>query len=131
MMAATRLVGCARANGSSSNFRFSRNWIVLSLGAVSSSVAAATAWPYASPIHQRLMLATTSRPSTGVPSWNTRPSRSVISHSFPSSDTVWPSSICGCGTPSASSANSVSNTIITWLRVTKAATIGSSSARSA
>ena len=85
------------ASGSSGNGFFSRNWMVLSSGADSSSVAASSAWPNASRLPQRWMLATQSRASTGSPSWNFSPSRSVSFHSLPSFSMVWPATICGDG----------------------------------
>ena len=82
--------------------------MVLSSLAASSSVAASKAWPNASALPQRWMLATASRASTGVRSWNSKPSRSRNVQVRPSADTSCPASICGCGTPAASSANRVS-----------------------
>ena len=126
------LVVTASASASSGNGFFSRKRICLSDGADTSSVAARSTPPNPSRCHQRWMLATQSRASTGVPSWNFSPSRSVMSHCLPSAPTVWPAAICGCGWKLLSWPYSVSNTRCAWLRVTSAVVhTGSSVARSA
>ena len=71
--------------------------MVLSSAAPISSVAAISAWPKPSRAPQRLMLATQSRASTLVPSWNFSPWRSVMRQVLPSSSVTAPSAICGCG----------------------------------
>ncbi len=58
----------ASASGNSGNGYFSRNRMVLSSMALSSSVAASSAWPNPSRAPQRLMLATQSRANTLVSS---------------------------------------------------------------
>ncbi len=58
--------------------------MVLSSGALISSVAASSAWPNPSRAPQRLMLAAQSRASTLVPSWNIRSGRSVMRQVLPS-----------------------------------------------
>ena len=88
MITAMMLVGLASAIGKSGNGRFSRTVSVLSAGAASSSVAASRAWPKASIVPQRWMLATASRASTGVPSWNSSPSRNISVQSLPSASTL-------------------------------------------
>lgn len=60
------------ASGSSGNGYFRRNTNVRSSVADRSSRAANSAWPKLSRTAQRLMLATASRASTGVLSWNIR-----------------------------------------------------------
>jgi hypothetical protein len=52
-------------------------------------------WPMASRLPQRASEATTSSPVTGLPSWNSRPSRSVKLHCFLSALTDHLSTICG------------------------------------
>ncbi len=84
------------ASGSSGNGRFRRKRDGLVVGADSSSVAASSACPNASRLPQRWMLATQSRASTGVPSWNFSPSRSVSRQDLPSGSVVKPATICGC-----------------------------------
>ena len=79
-------------------------------------MAAISAWPNASRLPQRPTLATQSRASTGVPSWNLRLSRSVSRQVFPSASVVNPSTICGCALNAPSCPNSVSNTTKPWLR---------------
>ena len=91
------VVGLLSAWGSSGNGLFSRNWMVRSSGAESSSVAAISAPPNASRFAQRRMLATQSRAVTRSPSCQSNPGRSVSFHSLPSFSTTWPSSICGDG----------------------------------
>src|ERR1700692_33772 len=73
-------VALPRASGSKGNGRFSRNVIVLSSGADSSSVRAISACPSGSRTPQRRMLATQSRASTFCPSWKTT---AIIFHSLP------------------------------------------------
>ena len=51
----------------------------------------------ASRLSQRRSEATQSRASTGVPSWNTKPSRRRMVQRRPSLSMTWPSTICGCG----------------------------------
>ncbi len=51
--------------------------------------------PIASRLPQRAIEATTSSPVTGLPSWNSSPSRSVKVHSRLSGLTVHLSTICG------------------------------------
>ena len=126
MMAAMVLVGWARASGRRGNGRFKRMRMVRSSGAVISSVARARAWPKASATHQRRMEAAASRARTGVPSWKVMPGRRVRVQRRPSSEVVKPSSIWGWARPASSMANRVSNTMRTWLRVTKALVAGSS-----
>src|SRR5215469_5990367 len=58
------------ASGNRANGFFSRNTIVRSSNADSSSVRCINVWPNVSRTPQRLMLATQSRASTLVPSWN-------------------------------------------------------------
>ena len=106
------------ASGSNGNARFSRNWMVLSSGAESSSVTAISACPKLSRLPQRCRLATQSRASTGVPSWNFNPSRNVSRHTLPSLSVTAPCTICGCARNCASEPYSVSNTMNPWLRVT-------------
>ncbi|CKS91924.1 Uncharacterised protein [Mycobacterium tuberculosis] len=60
---------------------------------------------------QRLMEATTSSLVTGLPSWNSRPSRSVKVQVLLSGDTFHLSTICGLMWPSRSVAKSVSYTM--------------------
>ena len=105
------VVGLPNACGSSGNGFFSLNWIVLSSGAESSSVAAISAPPNASRAAQRLMLATQSRANTLSPSCQTNPSRNVSVQSLPSFSTKWPASICGEEVNVPSWPYSVSNTM--------------------
>ena len=100
-------------NGLCSRMRKAR-----SLSATTSAVAAPSTRPNESRAIQRRMLATASRASTGVPSWNISPSRSVKRQVAPSSSTLCPAAICGCGRDCASSPYSVSNTRNPWFRVT-------------
>ena len=113
-------VFCVLANafGSAANGFFMRQTSVLSSVASSASSRSATVWPIASRFIQRRNEATQSRASTGVPSWNSKPSRSRIVQRRPLSSTRWPSSICGFGSSFSSRPNSVSNTIAAALRVT-------------
>ena len=52
-------------------------------------------WPIASRLPQRSIEAITSSPVTGLPSWNSRPGRSVKVHRRLSGLTVHVSTICG------------------------------------
>ena len=106
------------ASGKSGKGCFRRNTMVVSSGAESSLVAAISAWPNASRLPQRVMLATQSRASTGVPSWNFRPGRRPSRHSVESSFFTAPLTICGRGRKRPSRPYSVSNTAKPWLRVT-------------
>ena len=106
-----------KAADSSGNGRFSRITMVLSSGALISSVTAATDRPKLSRRPQRVMEATTSRPRTGSPSWNFSPSRRVSFQVLPSFSTTCPSSICGDTWALLSVPHSVSYAIIAWLRV--------------
>ena len=99
------------ASGNCGNGRLSRKRIVLSSGALSSSVASISAWPNASRTPQRLMLATQSRASTGVPSWNLSPVRRPSRHSRLSGLRTAPATICGVARNFASRPYSVSNTM--------------------
>jgi hypothetical protein len=120
------------AVGSRPNFDFSRIRMVLSSGADISSVRAASAWPSASRLLARATEATMSRASTGLPSWNFSPSRSLPSQVRPSAESVAPDSICGCGLPPLSRPYGVSNTASEMLRVMSAVVhTGSSEAGSA
>ena len=92
----------ASASGSSGNGRIRRNTMLRSSGADTSAVAAISADPNASRTAQRRTLATQSRASTGVPSWNRSPSRSVSRHSNPSASTTCPATICGRATKDSS-----------------------------
>ena len=76
------------AAGKSANGFFRRNWISRSEIALSSSVAPCKPAPKVSRFIQRLIEATASRARTGSPSWNFRPSRSLSTHVFLSSETV-------------------------------------------
>ena len=84
MMTGMKAVNFDSAVGSSGNGFFSRKRIEVSSGALISSVAAISAWPNASRLPQRCRLATQSRPSTGVLSWNISPGRSLIVQVLPS-----------------------------------------------
>ena len=113
-------VGEDMASSRKGKGRFRRMSRVRSSAASQASIAGATTWPSVSTADQRRMLAAQSLASTGVPSWKRRPSRSRMVHRRPSSDTVWPSAICGRGTSPLSTANSVSKTRAAWARVTLA-----------
>ena len=86
----------ASAFGSRANGFFSLKRITLSDGADSSSVRYISVPPNGLRLPKRCIVATQSRASTGVPSWNISPSRNVRSHCLPSSLITWPSTICGC-----------------------------------
>ena len=64
--------------------------------------------PMASRLPQRCRLAMTSSPVTGLPSWNSRPLRSLKVHSRLSGLSVQLSTICGLTLPFSSVPNSVS-----------------------
>jgi len=106
-------LGCVFASAVSSggNAVLSRNTSVRSSSASSVSRRPATVWPSPSRFIQRRSDATQSRDSTGVPSWNTSLGRSLIVQRRPSSSTVCPSAICGCGVSASSVPNRVSNTM--------------------
>jgi hypothetical protein len=91
--------GCTfeRKCASSGNGFFNRQTKVRSSGASIAATRALNVSLTASRLSQRCSEATQSRASTGVPSWNTSPSRSFIVQRLPSSSIVWPSIICGCG----------------------------------
>ena len=86
--------------------------IVLSSTATISSERWITRFSSGSRCPPRWIEATQSRASTGVPSWNFNPSRSVSVYCLPSFSTFSPASICNCGCNFASSPYSVSNTAI-------------------
>ena len=75
-------------------------------------------WPIVSRTIQRARLATTSLLSTGSPSWNLRPGRSLMVQTLLSGLTSWPSAICGFGVMVLSMPNSVSQTSRLALRTT-------------
>ncbi len=95
MMKGTLLPDLPSASGSSANGALSLKTMVRSSPAERLSVAAISAWPKLSRLPQRSMLATQSRASTGVPSWNFSPSRSAIFQVLPSSSVTAPAAICG------------------------------------
>jgi len=74
---------------------FMRSRTLRSSTASMASAAASRVCPNDSRDAQRSTLATTSRASTGSPSWNRSPGRSRNVQMRPSS-TPWPSTICGC-----------------------------------
>jgi hypothetical protein len=81
---------------------------VFASGASQDAVLCASTPPKVSRLAQRFSEATTSALVTGLPSWNSRPSRSLkvqVSESF---ETPQVSTICGLILPSASVPNSVS-----------------------
>jgi hypothetical protein len=84
---------------------------------ISSSVALMR-WPMESRTIQRARLATTSFDSTGSPSWNFRPGRSLKVHTLKSGLTSCPSAICGFGTTLLSIPYSVSQISRLALRTT-------------
>ena len=132
MMTGVVAVLPANASGKYGNGRFRRKRIVRSPVASISSIAASNAWPKPSRAPKRRTLGTTSRPSTGVPSWKRRPSRSVSVQTLPSCSTLCPATICGWGVKVSSRPYSVSNTKRAWFRVGRAVVqTGSRTARSA
>lgn len=88
---------CASASTTTPIGRLSRMRKLRSSGLSMRSVKPSRAWPKLSRAPQRLIEATQSTPRTGVPSWNFRPSRRRKDHVRLSSETVWPSTICGVG----------------------------------
>ena len=87
----------ASAAGNCGNGDLRRNTMVRSSGAAISSVTAIMVWPKVSRTAKRRMEATQSRARTGVSSWNSRPSRSVMRQVRPSFSMLWPATIWGCG----------------------------------
>jgi hypothetical protein len=81
---------------------------VFASGASMRSTKLISFWPIASRLPQRAIEAATSSPVTGLPSWNSRPSRSVKVHRRWSGLTVHLSTICGCTRLFSSVPNSVS-----------------------
>ena len=80
----------ASASGKSGKLRLRRKRIVRSSGAESSSVAAISAWPMLSRAQNWLMLATQSRASTGVPSWNAQAgAQPAVVQGLPSFSIAW------------------------------------------
>ena len=73
----------------------SRIWKVLGSTAFISLTLVHSIWPSGSRTAQRLSEGTTSSDVTGVPSWNSSPSRRVKVQVSLSSDTVHLSTICG------------------------------------
>ena len=98
------------ADSSRRNGRLVRMRMLRSSGAVNSAICSSTEMPNTSRAPQRLMLATTSRPSTGVLSWNFSPSRRVMVQSVKSAFHTAPSAICGWIWKLLSVPNSVSKT---------------------
>ena len=105
--------------------------MVRSVGAEISSTTDINEIANVSRTPQRLIDATTSRPRTGVLSWNFSPSRRVMVQSFASASTTTPSAICGCACICSSMPNSVSNSKKACVRVGAAVlAIGSSTGMS-
>jgi hypothetical protein len=91
--------------------RFSRISKSRSAGATISSTIRMMVWPIVSRAPQRLIEAAQSTPRTGVPSWNSRPSRSRKRQTRPSSETSCDATICGFGRNRVSTPNRVSYTM--------------------
>jgi hypothetical protein len=89
-------------SSSGGNGRVSLIWMVLSSAAVMPSTERIMICAAESRAAQRWIEATQSCARTGVPSWNLRPSRSLMRQVRLSSLTVWPSAICGFGRNCAS-----------------------------
>ena len=83
-------------------------WKVLGSIAFTSATLANSIWPSGSRTAQRLSEGTTSSDVTGVPSWNSSPSRRVKVQVSLSSEVVHLSTICGLISRLPSVANSVS-----------------------
>ncbi len=107
----TKTLRAASANSICLNGCLSTIWKRLSSSAFMATVMPAMVWPNGSFCDQRLSEATASAARTGVPSWNSSPSRSVIVQVRSSAETSARSAICGCGTRLLSMANSVSQTM--------------------
>jgi hypothetical protein len=107
----------ASALGRNGKGFFRRQTRVRSSLAISSSMRSLMKPPTGSRAIQRRIDARASRARTGVPSWNVWPWRSTMVQRLPSSSTVCPSSICGCGFSDMSRVYSVSYSISPSVRV--------------
>jgi hypothetical protein len=83
-------------------------WKVLGSSALTSATLVHSSWPSGRRTDQRLSDGTTSSDVTGVPSWNSNPSRKVKVQVSLSGETSHLSTICGLTSRLPSSANSVS-----------------------
>ena len=97
MMKGTLASGFASASSSSGNGLVRRISSVRSSAALPAFHGGGEELPEGSRFDQRAKLAAQSRARTGSPSWNRSPSRRRMRHTRPSSETVWPSAICGRG----------------------------------
>ncbi len=108
MMNGTFDEGLPSASSTMPHFSFSTRRKVFASTASYLSMNFASTPPIASRALQRFNDAITSSLVTGLPSWNSRPSRKVKVHCRPSDEVVYLSTICGLISPFWFTPNSVS-----------------------